>query len=189
MRVELFPGLSNVIRFPLELHARPSLELMRELAPDVREIMAIAEAFGIETPAHDLRARVDEETAAHIAAHLVPSDPPWVRVSFLNQLLDSVVAGTIAACREAQTVWAEVTQVRDALQGAYETGVNRPGPEREQADALIERAATLLIEAHGRVEEAEGVARAVDFARRGEPWVPRDHEAETDALLAYRRPA
>ena len=39
---------------------------------------------------------------------------------------------------------------------------------RERAEALTERAATLLLTAHARAEEAEGgVARAVGLARRG----------------------
>jgi hypothetical protein len=41
----------------------------------------------------------------------------------------------------------------------------------------------LLIEAHARVEEAEGVARAVEMARRGETWTPRDIRAEEAALF------
>ena len=44
--------------------------------------------------------------------------------------------------------------------------------------------AALLIGAHARVEEAEGVARAVGLARRGESWTPRDFRAEQDALFA-----
>ena len=29
MRVELLPGMTNVVRFPLERRARPTLELLR----------------------------------------------------------------------------------------------------------------------------------------------------------------
>jgi len=46
-------------------------------------------------------------------------------------------------------------------------------PLRERAEALTLRTAELLIDAHTRVEEAEGVARAVGFACRGDTWTPR----------------
>jgi len=46
-------------------------------------------------------------------------------------------------------------------------------PLRERAEALTLRTAELLIDAHTRVEEADGVARAVGFACRGDTWTPR----------------
>ena len=46
MRVELLPGMTNVVRFPLEHRARRTLELLRGVAPDVREVLNVAEAFG-----------------------------------------------------------------------------------------------------------------------------------------------
>ena len=67
MRVELLPGMKNVLRFPIERRARPTLDLLREIAPDVREVLNIAEAFGMEPPAHGLREHVDAATAGHIA--------------------------------------------------------------------------------------------------------------------------
>ena len=48
MNIELLPGLTNVIRFPLEERARPSCELLREIEPDIREVMSVAEAFGLD---------------------------------------------------------------------------------------------------------------------------------------------
>lgn len=189
MSVDFLRNQSNMIRVPVERRARPSLEVMRELAPDVREVLAIAEAFGMDTPAHDLRARVDEETAEHIAVHLASNDPPYVRTAFLDKLLDPLVAGTIEACREVRASWIEATRARDALHEAPSAGENWSGIAGQRADTLVGRAAAFLIIAHARVEETEGVVRAVGFARRGEPWVTRDHDAETDALLAYRWPA
>ena len=55
MRVELLPGMTNVVRFPVERRARPTLELLRGIAPDVREVLNLAEAFGMEMPLPDLR--------------------------------------------------------------------------------------------------------------------------------------
>ena len=59
MRIELLPGMTNVVRFPVERRARATLELLRGIAPDVREVLSLAEAFGIEPPVHDLRERAD----------------------------------------------------------------------------------------------------------------------------------
>src|SRR5208337_3996633 len=50
MRWELLPGSSNVYRFPVELVAKPTADLLRSVAPDVREVSLIAEAFGLEEP-------------------------------------------------------------------------------------------------------------------------------------------
>jgi hypothetical protein len=44
MRVELMAGTTNVVRFPGELREEPSLELLREIVPDVRTMPALAEA-------------------------------------------------------------------------------------------------------------------------------------------------
>ena len=65
MRAKTLPGLSNVVRFPVERRARPTMELLREIAPDVREVMAIADTFDLDVPV-DLRERVDAETAQYI---------------------------------------------------------------------------------------------------------------------------
>ena len=45
MQIELLPGLTNVIRFPLEERVRPSIMLLHEIEPDVREVLNLAEAF------------------------------------------------------------------------------------------------------------------------------------------------
>ena len=65
MSVKLLSGMTNVLRFPVERCARPTLELLRGMAPDVREVMNMAEAFGMERPPPDLRERADIATAEH----------------------------------------------------------------------------------------------------------------------------
>jgi hypothetical protein len=57
MRIELLSGETNVLRFPVEQRARPTLELLRDLAPDVREVLAVAEAYGLDMPVNDLQDR------------------------------------------------------------------------------------------------------------------------------------
>lgn len=181
MRIELLPGMTNVVRFPVERRARPTLELLREIAPDVREVMAIAEAFDLAVPATGLRERVDRETAEHILNQVVPDGP--ARAVALAGMLDPVVAGAIAACREAHDVSVEAAQAQQALLQAQTDGHAWVEPLRKWAEGLTLRTAELMIEAHGHVEEAEGVWRAVGLARRGEAWLPRDHRADEEALF------
>ena len=74
-------------------------------------------------------------------------------------------------------------QCLQVLLSAQISGHFRLDPLRERAEALTLRTAELLIDAHMRVEEAEGVVRAVGFARRGEKWAPRSHRADEEALF------
>ena len=98
MHIEMLPGTANVVRFPVERRARPTLGLLREIAPDLREVLSIAEAFGLETPAPDLRDRVDAATAEYILNQFGGvGGPP---AGALAALLDPVVARAITACCE-----------------------------------------------------------------------------------------
>ena len=66
MRIELLTGTTNVMRFPVERRARPTLDLLREIEPDVREVLQVAESFQLPLPGAELRDAVDEEVAEHI---------------------------------------------------------------------------------------------------------------------------
>jgi len=183
MRVELLPGMKNVLRFPIERRARPTLDLLREITPDVREVLNIAEAFGMEPPAHGLREQVDAATAEHIA-NQVPTSGPG-RAAMLAELLDPVVTAAVAACRASHDAWVEAADAQQALLRAESDELFWIEPLRDRTEALTRRAAERLLVAHIHVEEAEGVARAVGIARRGEEWTPRDGRAEADALLGF----
>ena len=50
MRYETMTLGSNVIRFPVELRAKPSIDLLIEVAPDSRKVELVAEAFGFDRP-------------------------------------------------------------------------------------------------------------------------------------------
>jgi hypothetical protein len=119
MRVELMPGMTNVVRFPVERRTRPMLELLRGVAPDVREVLNVAEAFGMAMPVPDLRERVDAATAEHIA-NQVPAGGA-AREAMLCELFEPVVAGAIASCREAHDAWAGAAAAEETLRRA------RPG--------------------------------------------------------------
>jgi len=184
MRSELLPGEMNVLRFPVEQRARPSLELLRELAPDVREVLAVAEAYDLDIPVSDLRDRVDASTAEHIL-NQVPAGRPE-RAAMLAGMLDPVVEAAVRACRAAQDLAVGAAEARQRLLG-LEASKLWLEPLQERADALALRAADMMVAAHTRAEEAEGVARAVGLAGREEPWAPRDVAADIEALLAVRR--
>ena len=184
MRVEILPNTSNVVRFPVERRARPTLELMGDIAPDVREVLAIAETFEIDVPLDDLRDRVDAGTAAHIAEQVPPHGPE--RRAMLDALLGPVVAAAITACHAARDLSLDAAAARSAVGRARAGEHFWMAPLEERAALLSLRAAKALVTAHIRVEEARGVARAVGTARAGEPWAPRDPEAEFETLLAMR---
>ena len=75
MRAELLPGMTNVLRFPVEFRARPTLQLLWEIAPDMREVLALADAFDLEMPVHNLRDLVDADTAEDIVNQIPDVDP------------------------------------------------------------------------------------------------------------------
>ena len=185
MRIELLPGMTNVVRFPVERRARPTLDLLREIAPDVRELLSVADAFGLDAPAFDLRAQVDAATAEHIVNHLACAGEALQCA--LDALVDPVVARAVTACRAAHDGAVDAAEARQAFLRAQTAGQVRFEPLQERAEALTLKAAGLLIEAHARVEEAEGVARAVGMARRGETWMPCDPRAEAEALFGIGR--
>ena len=187
MRIEPLPGMTNVVRFPVERRARPTLDLLRDIAPDVREVLSIADAFGMEAPVHDLRERVDAATAEHIADQAPRSEP--APAAMLAGMLDPVIAAAVAACRAAHDASLEAAEAQEALLRAQTAGYFWLDPLRERAEALTQRAAEHLLIAHARAEEAEGVARAVRIAREGAVWSPRDVWAEMEELIEMARSA
>ncbi|MBO0766796.1 MAG: hypothetical protein J2P50_19695 [Hyphomicrobiaceae bacterium] len=181
MRVETLPGLANVVRFPVERRVRPTMELLRELAPDVREVLLAVETFGLDVPPHDLRARVDAEAARYIVDQFGGSG--GMPLGMLDEMLRPVLARAVAACHAADDLLADAHRARQKLLLAETAGGHWLDPLRERAEALTFRAAKLMLDAHVAVEEAEGVARAVDMARRGQPWAPRNIHDGTEELV------
>jgi hypothetical protein len=173
--------MTNVVRFPVERRARPTLDLFRAIAPDVRELLSVAETFGLDVPVPDLRDRTDAATAEYILIHLTGAGGALYRG--LDALFEPVVARAVAACRSAHDASADAADAQQQLLRTESAGDIWKQELQERVEALTLRAAELLIEAHARVEEAEGVARAVEMARRGETWTPRDIRAEEAALF------
>lgn len=170
---------TTVVRFPSRRAARPLMERVCDAEPDVREVLFAADSLGLAMPAADLRDRVDEETARHIAEQVLPLAPSERRL-VLDVLLAPAAAAALRACADA--AWASgrcAAALRDVEQARQEGG-HWMDPVEERAEVLALEAGTLLVAAHRRCQEAHGVARAVGLARRGETWTPCN-AAETTA--------
>jgi hypothetical protein len=131
--------------------------------------------------APDLRERTDAETAEYILNQVVETGEARNRA--LDALVEPVIARAVTACRAAFDVALEAVEARQVLLRAQTAGHQWIGPSQERAEALTFEASQLFIQAHARTEEAEGVARAVGIARRGETWTPRDPQADAAALF------
>lgn len=187
MHIEILPGTGNVVRFPVERRARATLAHLRELAPDVREVLLIAETFGFETVPFDYRDQVDAETARHIAEN-APA-PRLAPKALLRDVEAQAVSAAMAAVVTAKDGASRARSARSLLEMAELEGGYALGPLQDRAEFSAREAAALLIEAHGLCEAAEGVARAVRLARAGEVWAPSNSHAETEWLIAAQRAA
>jgi hypothetical protein len=182
--IEYLPGTENVIRFPVERRVRPTMELLREIRLDARTVLANAETMGYEAPEPDVRDRTDRSTAEHILLNTSTGERP--SKAFLDELLDPVVTRAVELTREAGDAVAQARAAQKAVAAARAckqetTWLN------ERASLAMFHACGRALEAHIEAEKAEGVARAVGFARRGETWRSRDEDMELDLLmLAYR---
>ena len=90
MTYEVLDGTTNVVRFPIEERARPSIELMRDIRPDVRVLLANAETFGFEAPSPVLRSLADRETACHIETSMSQGELP--SAEFVADLVEPLVS-------------------------------------------------------------------------------------------------
>ena len=185
MRVEMVAGFDNVVRFPAERRARPTLELLWELEPDVRWVVGLAETFELEMPDYTLSDTADAEAAGYIAGH-IPAFGPERRM-LLDELLEAALARAATACQDARDASADVAEAEARLAAAQASGGYWLDEMRTRIDGLALQMAKLSVVAHALAEEAKGVARAVRLARSGEAWTPRDFDADFEALLALRR--
>ncbi len=173
---------TNVVRFPSGRAGRPLMERVRDAEPDEREVLFAADSLGLAKPAADLRDRVDVETARHIAEQVLPLAPSERRLA-LDRLLAPVAAAALRACADAARASKRCAAALRDVEQARQEGGHWMDPLEERAETLALEAGRLLVAAHGRCQEAHGVARAVGLARRGETWTPCD-AAEATAWLA-----
>ncbi len=114
MRVELVAGTTNVVRFPLERRAAPTMELLRAITPDVREVLNIAESFGLMLSEENVRRVSDRAMAEYIEQHVRP-EPGTERRTTLEALLAPMVVGAVTACREAADAAHAATEAQQRL--------------------------------------------------------------------------
>ena len=188
MRIELLPGLTNVVRFPVERRASPTLDLLREIAPDPREVGNVAEAFGLDYPIVGLRDAADADTAEYIHGH-VPDDPGKARQAALRELLEPLLIQAVTACRDAHDAAVAASEAQQQLVHAQTTGSFWIEPITQRADKLSGRAAELLVQAHLRYggNRRRGAGRADRGA--GEAWAPIDRDAEFAEAFGLTRSA
>jgi hypothetical protein len=181
MRIEM-PGMTNVVRFPLERRVEPSLELLVSIAPDSREVDLVAEAFDLDHRLGDTRHEADRAMAVHILNNVAP-EPGARRRAELDELLRPLIARAVEACRLAHRAVEKARVANERLVRAQAEGGYWIEPLEERATAATNEAARLLIEAHIASEEAQGAARAVSLAKQGEPWEPFDMKKEEQLLF------
>lgn len=171
--------VGNVVRFPIE--RRATLELLRHIAPDVREISLLADTYDLAVPA-DLEARADQ-AAAEFILNQVPASGPE-RATMLREMLAEALADAFAAVRVSEHAAYAARDARERHATYKDTEYTYTAADiAHQAAERSLAAAEALITAQGRALEAYGVARVVDLACRGEPWTPRNVHAEMDWLI------
>lgn len=176
MRIELLQGQTNVIHFPMERRAPATLDLMRELAPDVREVLNVADALDLRVDGIELRDDVDAATADYVLNHVI-TERGERRRQALDTILQPYVEAAVVASRLAHDRRDELGDAQQRVAAAAGRG-DWTGELEKRTDVLMHDAAQALVTAHVRVEEAEGAARAIGMARRGECWIPRRNEAD-----------
>src|SRR3984957_6366734 len=188
MRYETLTLGGNVIRFPVEVRAKPSIDLLIDVAPDSREVELIAEAFGFKEPDPEGRAKADRKMAEQIAemAMELPVDRKERRAA-LNALLKPFVDRAVAACAEARQAALRSDADNEKFAKAQMEGGYWLAPLKEAADYWAVEAARLQIVAHEAAQVAHGAGRAIELAKRGEPWRPSSAEAAMNAMIADQK--
>ena len=186
MRYETMTLGSNVIRFPVELRAKPSIDLLIEIAPDSREVELIAEAFGFDPPDPEARSNADRAMAEAIAKASLPAAPKERRGA-LNAMLKPLVDRAVAACAEARQASLRSDEAGAKLAGAQMEGGYWLAPLEDAANHWAVESARLQLTAHAAAQAAHGAGRAIDLAKLGEPWRPSNVEEDIDALIAAQR--
>lgn len=180
---------AQVIRFPVELVARPSTDLLWTLAPDVRQVFLVAEAFGLDEPSAEIRNDADRAMADRIAAIENLPDGEKERRAALENLLKPGVERAVRLCRMAREAGKRSDDAAGKFVAAQLAGGYWLDPLEDASDARAFEWARSLIDAYEASEEALGAARAVRLAIHRESWRPFDlrEDAEVALLGAARR--
>jgi hypothetical protein len=174
--------VENLVRFPVEKRARPSFEMMSELAPDCRTIDAIVEALDVQDFDPDVGDEADFEMADRLATMMVPRGDP-ARADFFAALREESLAPAIAACIEAKRLAEDTHRAcRRAIDALVDDPLNAFALGR-RANHFANASAEAALEAHRLCEIARGRCRALSVAERGEQWLPYSAHVESDWLV------
>ncbi|MBB4200881.1 hypothetical protein CCR94_00940 [Rhodoblastus sphagnicola] len=174
---------SNVIRFPVELVATPTMEVLRALAPDAREVSLIAEAFALDEPDWNIRDRADAEMAANVATRREwPTDAAEKRAA-LEAMLEPFVKEAVRLCRKSREDGRRSDEAAGKLVAAQTEGGYWLDALENVSEARSFAWANGMIEAYEAAQEALGADRAIGMAMRGERWMPVDHDKDVEILL------
>ena len=182
MRLEFMPIHPNVVRFPLERRVAPSLSLVRQIAPDPREVAVVAEVFGLPPVTTAWRQDADAAMAARLRRQTLPVEPEARRLA-LGRLLRPLVVRAVQACVRAEQVLGAAVEAQQRHLETEQAGFLYARSLRVAADAWAVAGVHAFVAAFRRSEEAEGAARAIGLARRGEVWRPSDRQAEAEELF------
>jgi hypothetical protein len=183
MRWELMPGTRNVVRFPVELVAKPTSDLLRSVAPDVREVSLVAESFGLDEPPMEVRNASDRAMAERIAATTCWPEDARAKRAAIEAMLKPLVERALRMCREAREAGLRSDDAAEKFVSAELEGGYWLKPLKDASDYWAMESARRLIEAHAAAEVALGAERAVGLAIRGEAWRPFDPQEEAEALF------
>ena len=186
MRYETLTPGGNVIRFPVELRAKPSIDLLSDIAPDSREADLIAEAFGFDGPDPEARSEADQAMAETIATTDLPTDPNARRAA-LNAMLKPIVERAIAACAEARQAALRSDEAGAKLANALMEGGYWVAPLEAAVDHWAVESARLQLAAHEAAQAAHGAARAIEMAKRGEAWRPANLDEDLEFSVAVQQ--
>jgi hypothetical protein len=176
-------GGGQVIRFPVELVARPTTDLLRSLAPDSRQVSLVAEAFGLDEPSIEVRHEADRAMAERIAMTTCWPEEKNAKRAALEKMLKPLVERAIRLCREARAAGKRSDEAAGKFVTAQLAGGYWLKPLEETSDARAFEWANSLIEAHAASQEALGAERAVSMAISGEAWRPFDVHEEAEVVL------
>lgn len=176
--------MTNVVRFPIEERAKPTVYLLYDIKPDSRMVGLVADSFFLEPPSCDTRDDADKAMAEYILNNVRPESGPERRAA-LDDLLRPLIVEAVNACRLEKRAKAASEAAAALLLRAQTEGGYWIEPLQEAAERLAYEWAALLIEAQLSCDEAMGAERAISLAKRGEAWSPVDHAAQMDDLIAY----
>ena len=174
------PG--NVVRFPTDRQITPSMDFLREIAPDHWKVARVAGHFGLPLPDTDVRSDADRQVADYIVNHVRP-EPGAARRNALHALMAPLMRQAVDACRLACDAEQRIAEARDKLNARRMSRCTGLAALMEEIHQISERSAALLIEAYLRTEVAEGASRAVGMALRGECWVPLDCQTNGNDIM------